>query len=137
MGDFLGSYDPKEVTVNFGGFNLSGYAPGTFVVVARADNEIWKSQAGAGGEVARTKNNNKIGTVTLTLKQTSPSRTQLDLLKNSPAPLPLLVRNNSDKKFIAEAAEAWIKTDPDNEFGDEESAVEYVIECADLNMSTL
>jgi len=134
---FLGTYDPKEVSLLVGVINVSGFFDGTFITVARADNELYKSHVGAHGEMARTKNNNTSGTITFTLKQTSPSRKLLDLAKNNPALVPVLVKNNSDATYIAQASEGWIKTDPDNEFGDEESGVEYVIEVADLNQSTL
>ena len=137
MGDFLGTYDPKDVTLVVGATLISGFAAGTYITVARADNEIYKTNAGAKGEVGRTKNNNSIGTVTFMLKQTSPSRQVLDVLKNSPETFPVLVKNNSDQKYMAAGADAWVKTDPDEEFGDEETNAEWVIECADLNKSTL
>ncbi len=137
MGLLQGTYDPKDVRLTFGTLIVSGFAPGTFIVSARADNEIWKSQSGAGGEVGRTKNNNTLGTITFTLMQTSPSRVDLDLLKNSTAAVPVSVINQSDQRHVSGGTESWIKTDPDTEYSDEESAIEYVIEVADLQMSAL
>ena len=135
MGELIGSYDPKDVRLTFGNLIITGFAPGTFITAKRADNEIWKSEAGAGGEVGRTKNNNTIGTITFSLKQTSPSRIDLDNLKNSPAAIPVSVINQSDRRHVAGGTEAWIKTEPDVEYGDEESAIEDVIEVATLQMA--
>ena len=137
MSKFLGTYDPKEVTVSISGLNISGFGDGTFVTIARADNEVYKMHVGAHGESARTKNNNETGTITMMLKQTSPSNKVLDGLKNNPATFPVLVKNNSTSTLICTSAEAWVGNDPDIEFADEESMVEWVITCSDLLKSHL
>jgi hypothetical protein len=134
---FLGTYNPKEVTISLSGIAISGFADGTFITIARADNEIYKMHVGAYGESARTKNNNETGTITFTLKATSPSNKILDGLKNNPATFPALVKNNSTSSFICTSAEAWVNTDPDIEFAAEESMVEWVVMCADLLKSHL
>lgn len=135
--NFLGTYDPKEVSLLFGVLQVSGFADGTFITCARADKDLYKNHTGAYGETARTKNNNKTGTITFTLKSTSPSNAALDLLKNNPIAIPVLVKNNSSGKHIAAATETWIQTEPDKVYGVEEQMVEWVIFCADLNMSHL
>jgi len=137
VGDYLGKYDPDQVVIQVGPIIVSGYADGTFVSIERDDNEINKGHAGAGGEVSRTKNNNRMGTITFTLKQTSPSHRSLMLLKESDINFPMSVVNNSDRKFSALSAESWFKTEPPREFGDEESMVEYQIACANLIPATL
>ena len=63
MGKFLGTYDPKEVSLSLGGVNISGFGDGTFITIARTDNETYKLHVGAHGESARTKNNNETGTI--------------------------------------------------------------------------
>ena len=137
MSNFLGTYDPKQVTLQVGTKKISGFFDGTFITVALDDNEIYKNHVGPYGEVSRTKSNNRLGTVTFTLKQTSPSNAVLDKIKNNPATFPVQVKNNSGGKMIATAAEAWISTDPDNEFSDEESGIEWVVTCAELVKSHL
>lgn len=135
--NFLGTYDPKEVSLFFGVLQVSGFADGTFITCARTDKDLYKNHTGAYGETARTKNNNRTGTITFTLKSTSPSNAALDLLKNNPIAIPSLVKNNSSGKHIAGAIESWIQTEPDKAYGVEEQMVEWVIFCADLNMSHL
>jgi hypothetical protein len=132
MTQFLGTYDPKAVTLSCGPLLISGYSDGTFIKVALADADLYKVHVGSHGEVARTKNNNKMGYITITLKQTSPSNAKLDLMKNNPTPFPVLLKNNSDAAYIATAVNAWVSKDPDNEFGGEESKVEWIIACDEL-----
>lgn len=135
---FLGTYDPKEVSLVLGGYTVSGFGDGTFITIARADNELYKMHVGAHGESARTKNNNTTGTITFTLKQTSPSNKILDGLKNNSATFPVLCKDNSSgSKHICSSAEAWVHTDPDIERAAEESMIEYVVMCSDLLKSHL
>ncbi|WP_367898825.1 phage protein [Leptospira sp. WS58.C1] len=134
---FLGTYDPNQVTLSVSGRLVSGFFDGTFISVKRAENEIYKTHVGARGEVSRTKNNNTSGQITFTLKGTSPDNAFLDLVKNLPNTFPVMVKNNSDGKFVAVASQAWVTTDPDKEFGVEESGVEWVLTCADLNKAHL
>jgi len=133
--NFLGTYDPKEVTLKVGNLQISGFYDGTFITVAKVDNEIYKDHIGAYGESSRTKNNNNMGTITFTLKRTSPSNQKLDLLKRNPATFAVLVKDNSSSSYTAISSDCWIGTDPDDEFAVEEAGVEWVIKCADLNKS--
>ncbi len=137
MATFLGTYDPKQVTLSLGPLLISGYSDGTFIKVALADSELYKVHVGSHGEVARTKNNNKMGYITITLKQTSPSNAKLDLLKNSPTPFPVLLKNNSDSQFVATAVNGWVSKDPDSEFGAEESKIEWIIACDEIVKSNI
>lgn len=129
---FLGTYDPKEVTLVHHGINISGFADGTFITIARNVKDLYTMHVGAHGESARTKNNDTTGTITFTLKSTSPSNAVLDKMKNNPATGVTMVKNNSTSKFICTSAESWVGVDPDNEFAAEESMIEWVITCADL-----
>lgn len=124
---FLGTYNPDEVVLNLGSLLISGFAEGTFVTVAKADPELYKTHVGAKGEVSRTKNLNNSGTIAFTLKGTSPSNAQLDLLKFNPALLPVSVENKSDAEYFAGGAEAWVHNDPDKAFADTEQNVEWII----------
>jgi len=132
---FLGTYDPVEVSLIISGLTATGFFDGTFIACARIDPEVYKTHVGAYGEVARTKNNNKAGTVTFTLKKTSPFNKQLDILKLLDTSFPILVRNNSSQKHLAIATSAWISNEPDIDYDVEETGVEWIITCADLIMS--
>lgn len=65
-------YDPSKVRVIFAGRALSGFADGTFITASRR-NPTWTLMSGADGETARSKSNDRTGTVVLTLLQSSSS----------------------------------------------------------------
>lgn len=127
MSKFLGTYNPDEVNINVGPLLITGFAEGTFITVAKADPELYKKHVGAKGEVSRTKNLNNMGTITFTLKGTSPANAQLDLLKFNPALIPVSLTNTSDAQFVAGGEEAWVDNDPDKAFADTEQNVEWII----------
>lgn len=135
MSNFLGTYNPKSVTLMFGTYLVGGFADGTFIKTAMVDAEIYKNHVGAHGEVSRTKNPNMMGSITFTLKQTSPSNAILDLLKESPTPLPVVIADTSGVKYGATAVNAWINKRPDIERAMDESKVEWVIMCDELLQS--
>jgi hypothetical protein len=130
----LGTYDPKKVTFSFNGINFSGFADGEFITVTRVDKELYKMHVGAHGEPARTKNNNTTGTVKVVLKQTSPSNAFCDGIKNSTATGPIMIKNQSSGAEIAVASEAWINEEPERKFSAEESMVEWIFMCSDVNI---
>lgn len=66
------TYDPASVVITINGAPISGYSEGTFVEIDR-DEATWSKVVGADGLVTRGKTNNFSGTMTLTLKQSSPS----------------------------------------------------------------
>ena len=132
-----GTYDPKAVNCIVNGFTLTGFAEGTFIKVERVDPELYKLHVGAHGEVGRTKNPNRAGKITVTLKSTSPSNSILDAFKNLSAPIALAVLNKSDRNFAVAATNAWISKDPAVEFGAEETNTEWEFTCDELNKSYL
>lgn len=83
------TYDPKDVTAIVGGVFLTGFAE-DLVTVAK-DEENFSTKVGAQGDVVRTKVNNPLGTITITLQCTSPQVPYLDGLGNSGKLVPLSV----------------------------------------------
>lgn len=131
MPGLMGSYDPASCNLQIDGALISGYGDGTFITVAKEDSELWAVHQGAHGEVSRTKKNKPYGTITLSLKQTSPSHTLLNALKFSGATFLASFKDASTGRFGI-ASQAWIMNDPDDESAEEESMVEWIIGCADL-----
>jgi len=125
------TYDPKQVIIIIGGNTMTGFADGTFVIVAR-NEDGWSLQIGTDGEGTRSKSNNKSGTVTFTLMQSSDSNqilsalAALDELSNAGA-VPIMVKDNSGESlYIAETA--WIRKYADSEFAREAGPREWVLE---------
>lgn len=114
------TYDPKQVVISIGGVPISGFSDGTFLEIDRND-PTWNMVVGADGLVTRSKTNNYSGTMTLTLKQSSPSNDYLsgvlalDELSNAGV-VPVLVKDLSGNSIYF-SANAWINKYPDSAFG--------------------
>jgi hypothetical protein len=136
MAGLTGTFNPAEVQLQIDGALISGFGDGTFITVAKDDNELWSVHTGAHGEVSRTRKNKPYGTITFTLKRTSPSHAALNTLKFSGAVFIASVKDSSTNYF-ASAQQAWIMNDPDDEFAEEEAMVEWIVGCADLRKAQL
>ena len=105
------TYDPKSVIITIGGVPMSGFSEGTFLEVVR-NEPTWNMVVGADGLVTRGKTNNFSGTLTLTLKQSSPSNDVLsgflaiDEVTNAGV-IPILVKDLSGNSIYF-AARCWI-----------------------------
>ncbi len=105
------TYDPKAVIVTVGGIPMSGYSDGTFLEIDR-NEPTWNMVVGADGLVTRGKTNNFSGTMTLTLKQSSPSNDVLsgfmavDEATNNGV-FPVLVKDLSGNSIYFSSS-AWI-----------------------------
>ena len=104
------TYDPKQVIVTIGGVPMSGFSDGTFLEIDR-NEPTWNTVVGADGLVTRGKTNNFSGTLTLTLKQSSPSNDVLsgfmavDEATNRGV-FPLLVKDLAGNSIYF-SAQAW------------------------------
>lgn len=131
------TYDPKEILAVFNGILITGYAEDSFLSAAM-DEDAFTKKTGAGGEVVRTRSNNRGGSVTFTLMQSSPVNDLLsamgigDRLAGSGVG-PLSVKDNLGTTVIA-AENAWIKKVSDVEFGKEAGSREWVIDCEALEI---
>lgn len=133
----LRTYDPKQVVISIGGVPISGYADGTFLLIDRDENAFTKV-TGADGTSTRVKSNNRAGSMTLTLKQSSPSNdvlsgfATLDELSNAGV-VPILIKDLSGNSLYFSAT-GWIQKFPSSEFGKEISNREWVLDLVDVDM---
>lgn len=129
------TYDPSQLQIIVGGFQISGFADGSFVTVAR-NADAFALYMGTDGEGTRAKSNNKSGRITFTLAQSSDSNAILsgiaaaDELANSGV-IPVLVKDGSGISLYA-AETAWIVKYPDSEFGREVGTREWILETDSL-----
>ncbi len=135
MGVF--TYSAKEVQVVVGGVPISGYTDGTFVEISR-EEDTWSKVVGADGYVTRGKTNNFSGTLTITLKQSSPSNDVLsgfiiaDELTSS-AIIPILIKDISGTSTYF-SAQGWIQSWPNSTFDKAIGDRSWVIALAELTM---
>lgn len=131
------TYDPKSVSLIIGGHIVSGYDDGTFVEVAR-NNDTFALVSGADGETTRAKSNDKSGTISITLLQTSLSNdvlsgfAQADELSNGGTFTVLLKDNNGNT--LCSSAIAWVQKVADSAFGKEQNSRTWIIETGELQM---
>ena len=105
------TYDPKQVIVTIAGVPMSGFSDGTFLEIDR-NEPTWTLVVGADGLVTRGKTNNFSGTMTLTLKQSSPSNDILSALMaadeaSNAGIFPVLVKDLSGNSVYFSAT-AWV-----------------------------
>lgn len=136
MGDFK-TYSPDLVVVTVGPYIISGYANDTFVTVER-DEATFTKYTGSLGDVARSRNLNKGGKITLTLMAVAPINDGLSSMAATDEDLnagffPVQIRDNSGT-LIINSEIAWIEKWPTIERGKESGTVEWVIDCADITM---
>lgn len=133
------SYDPSQVMVVFGGRVLSGFAEGTKVTVEH-EEDAWTTQIGVDGEGTRSKSNNRSGTITVQLMQSSDDNAflygiyELDRTSNAGA-LPMMVKDGSGSSLHM-AETAWISKLPAAEYGVEAGAREWAFK-TDILVSAL
>jgi hypothetical protein len=131
------TYDASEVVVSIGGVPMSGYTDGTFVEVAR-NEPTWTMVVGADGLVTRAKTNNFSGTLTLTLKQSSPSNDVLsgflnvDELSNTGV-VPILIKDLSGNSIFF-SAQGWVSQFANATFAKEITDRTWTISLADVDM---
>ena len=133
----LRTYDPKSVVVSIGGVPMGGYADGTFLLIDRDENAFTKV-TGADGTSTRVKSNNRSGSMTITLKQSSPSNdilsgfAALDELSNTGV-VPILIKDLSGNSLYFSAT-GWIQKFPSSEFGKEINNRDWILDLVDVDI---
>ena len=130
-------YDASEITVSLGGVPLHGFADGAFCRIEE-EGDAFTDQAGADGEVVRSKSNDRRATVTIILQQSSDSNDYLSALYAADRASPngagvgaLIVRDRNGRSVYT-SGQTWIRKGPTAEFGKEAGNREWVLRCAKL-----
>lgn len=128
---------PQDYTVVFNGVPISGFMPGTFIEWSR-NTESFRQIVGSDGSGARAASADRSGTVTLTLKQTSPSNGPLSgfasLDENTGDGVgPLAIKDLGGLDAIA-AATAWIQKPADGEVSNEITGRQWIFETDNLEI---
>lgn len=130
-------YDPGKVIVTFKGIQILGFADGTFVKASRSE-AAFKTKVGAYGDVVRTRNRNKMGSVVLTLQQTSLSNDALSAAllndETSGTGAGTLMIKDLNGTTLFESSVAWVNKMADGEFGDDATNREWTVDCGELKI---
>jgi hypothetical protein len=130
------SYASDEVQIIVGGVPMSGLADGTFVSISR-DEQAFTKVTGADGSTSRSKSANRAGSITITLKQTSPANDVLSGFmiadeQSNNGVVPVMVKDTGGRT-LHYASAAWVQKMPDQDFSKEISNREWVMDCARIN----
>lgn len=134
----LGQYGGGSgMSIIFGAISVEGLGDSTFITAAR-DNPAFTNGVGADGEGWRAKTNDKSGTITITILQTSASNDELSVAalldeNTGNGVLPFLLKDNSGRTLI-NAPTTWIEKFPDTEFATDKTEREWVLKTDQLNM---
>lgn len=129
------NYHPDKVILSFKHVLITGYANDTFISVERTEDGF-SEYVGTLGDVCRTRNLNRTGTVTLTLMMSAPSNDLLTAIalhdeQTGYGTGPLLLKDLNGTT-VCSASQAWIRKLPTIERGKEAGTIQWVIACADL-----
>jgi hypothetical protein len=117
------TYNPQRVTVIVNGFEVTGFADGTFINISMVSDGI-TTQVGADGEIARAINTDKRCNVVITLQQTSPANDFLsglydaDVLTCGGIAGPIQIQDLCGTTMFSASA-AWVTKPADVEFAKE------------------
>ena len=132
------TYDPGQHYATFANIPITGYAKGTYINVERM-TEAFSSEAGAQGEVARTRKRDKRGTIKFTLMATSACNDLLSAIADQDefdgTGVGALNIRDGNGTTVATAANAWIKKRPPTEFADEMPNRDWELECENLRLT--
>jgi UTP-glucose-1-phosphate uridylyltransferase len=127
------TYDASNVTVTVKGQFITGFAEGSFVECEK-DETNFDVKVSAQGDVSVAKRNNTLGTVKITLSQTSPSVNFLDSLANSGEIFPVSVISNNEVKEKVYGTKAMVEKPANKTFSDEVEDREYTIKVFDYTV---
>ena len=132
------TYDPCDVAMSFFGYPITGFADSTFVTVMRSADTFSRVVGVCDG--SRTRSHDRGGSIEFTVLQTAPINDWLAAMINADEQTknvigPVIVKDNSGNSTYF-APEAWIVSQPNGEFGTDQTARTYRIETNNLAMYT-
>lgn len=126
------TYDPNDLAVIVDGVYLTGFSED--MVEIEKDEDNYETKVGAQGDVVRTKINNPLATITVTLLPSSPQVAYLDKLANSGKLVPVSVIYSGTPKETTTVTEAYVTKPATRSYGNEAADREYEIKCLDIDM---
>lgn len=123
------TYDPSDLTVVVNGVYLTGFSED--MVEFEKDEDGYETKVGAQGDVVRSKINNPLHTLSITLLSSSPQVSMLDKLAKSGKMVPASIIYNGEPKETVTVTEAYVKKPAARSYGSEAEDREYELQCMD------
>jgi hypothetical protein len=131
------TYAPGQTILSIGGNLISGFMDGTFITVER-EVDAYTKVTGADGEVSRTRNANRSGSLTMTLKQTSNSNyvmggiAALDETADGGI-VDVLIQDNLGN--VSFAGQGWVRKQPNQELAAEQTGREWIMDLSRVDFT--
>ncbi|MGE7621693.1 phage structural protein [Viridibacillus sp. NPDC096237] len=125
-------YDASTITTTLNNMIVTGYKKGTFVT-ANMDEDRVTVESNAQGEASFALNNSKLGTVTLTLNQTSPFNKILNQYVNSKTFFPIWVDDPTNKERRG-GSQGFVTKTADATYSDAVEARSYTVKVGDFEI---
>lgn len=122
------TYNFNDTTLVLNGVFITGFADGTGIATEKTEDNF-TSKTTADGMTVISESNDKRGTITVTLDQTSPSLSYISGLANSKDEFPAWVYGPNGEK--AGGTRARIQKQASKSFGKETETREFVVEVFD------
>ena len=129
------AYDPSEITLSLGGWQPYGFAEGTKIVVAKA-NDLITPYSGTDGDVSLALNRNRLGTMTISLQRTSDANailTNMALQMYTTREVAFPVYMKDPRGNYIETI-GWIQGQPQDTMGDTIQGNDWVIGLKDASL---
>lgn len=129
----MGTYDARRVDVDVNGILLTGFGEDAMVECSQ-DDDTMSAKNDAKGNVGITINNKTMGTIKVTLMQTSPSVNYLDKIAKSRKIFPIWVTSNNEIKEVVGGTKAFVTKPADKSFGAEVDERQFEIRVTDYTV---
>jgi len=133
----VGTWDASKLKNTVGPYTLKGLAEGDFLDIAQHEVSFVMG-IGATGEGVRSKTNNRSGSFTYRLMQTSEDNQKMETIRalDSLANAGIIPISVSDISGFDEhiAPECWIRKPPDVTYGRDAGMREWIFDTADISM---
>jgi hypothetical protein len=133
MAGTVTTYDAQSVSIIVNGTYLTGLSED--MVSVSKDEDSYETTVGAQGDVVRSKVNNPLGTISVTLQQTSPQIAMLNSIAKSGALVPVSVINAGPPRETVTSTQAFIKKPADREYSASAGDREFEFQCLDLDFN--
>lgn len=114
--NYMTTYDPKDVILLVGGYQITGFTEGTGISVNREANLVEK-KVGINGKFSLSKNRNDTGTMTISLQATSEDNGVLEswvfAAKQQGTPVILPIFLNDPSGAIIASTIGWVEVQAD------------------------
>ncbi|WP_322925317.1 phage structural protein [Paenibacillus campi] len=129
----MATYDPKDVTLQVGGVFITEFSED--MIEIEKDEENYSVKVGAQGDPLRSKVNNPLATMTVTLLMSSPQVEYMTKLARTGELVPVSCIHNGTPKETTTATEAFVKKLPTRTYGSEAEDREFELQLMDMDQT--